>query len=394
MIFTTNIFFSRNKQEYTNKVYIFVFTKNKDMKTNYLWSLLLLGLFTNCQKSENKIPLTIIVGTYTDSPEQGISIYHFDEKTADATLISTTPMVNPSYLSLSADNKYLYAVSELDSADASVSSFHFDTNSGTLKLINSKPTYGASPCYINNDDTRIYVANYGGGSLCYYEKDSQKGLGELIDVINFNDVPNDTIHPAHAHCVYFSPDSTQVFINNLGKDSIHCFERTEDGKLTPSKQSTVPLTAGYGPRHSIFSPNKKQMYLINELSGMLDVFNYKDKTLTHLQSIACDSVGGHGSADIHISNDGRFVYASNRLKADGISIYSIQQDGKLVKIAYQKTGIHPRNFALTPNNNYLLVACRDDNQIEIYRRNNKTGLLSDTNKRIKLNKPVYIKCVH
>ena len=383
-----------NKQEYIDKIvslYIFVSIKTKHMRANYLWSLLLLGLFTNCQNSENKNPLTMIVGTYTDSPSQGIAIYHFDEKTADATLMSTTPMVNPSYLSLSSDDKYLYAVSELDSANATVSSFHFDAKTATLKLINSKPTYGAYPCNINNDDTRIYIANYGGGSLCYYEKDQQKGLGELIDVINFNDVPNDTLHPAHAHCVYFSPDSTQVFVNNLGKDLIHCFDRTEDGKLIPSKQSTVEISAGYGPRHSLFAPNQTNMYLINELSGMIDVFGYKDKTLTHLQTIACDSVGGHGSADIHISNDGRFVYASNRLKADGISIFSVQEGGLLTKIAYQTTGIHPRNFILTPDNNFLLVACRDDNQIEIYQRDSQTGLLTDTQKRIELHQPVCIK---
>ncbi len=360
------------------------------MKANYLLALLLLGLVTNCQNSKNKTDLTMIVGTYTDSPEQGISVYHFDEETADATLLSTTPMVNPSYLSLSSDHKHLYAVSEQDSADAFVSAFQFDASTGILEEINSKPTYGAYPCNITNDDSRIYISNYGGGSLCYYEKDSQEGLGELVEVINFNDIPNDTVNPAHAHCAYFSPDSTQLFVNNLGKDLIHCFDRAKDGKLTPSKQSTVEITSGYGPRHSIFSPNKTKMYLINELSGILDVFDYKDKTLTHLQSIACDSVGGHGSADIHISNDGCFVYASNRLKADGISIFRVQPDGLLTKIAYQKTGIHPRNFILTPNNQYLLVACRDDNQIEIYKRNSKTGLLTDTQKRIKLHKPVCI----
>lgn len=361
------------------------------MKKNYLWTLLFLGLFTNCQCPKNKTSLTMIVGSYTNSPKQGISIYHFDENTAEAKLLSITPIENPSYISLSSDKKYLYAISELDSTNASVSAFHYDAPTGTLKLINTKPTYGAYPCYINNDDKKIYIANYGGGSLCYYEKNQQKGLGQLIEVIDFNDIPNDTIHPAHAHCVYFSPDSTQVFVNNLGKDRIHCFDNTRKGKLLTSKQSIVQRPTGNGPRHSVFSPDKKRMYLINELSGVLDVFNYKNSTLTHLQSIPCDSVGGHGSADIHISNDGRFLYASNRLKADGISIFSIHKNGLLTKIAYQKTGIHPRNFILTPKNNYVLVTCRDDNRIEIYKRNNKTGLLTATNKQIETHQPVCIK---
>ena len=110
------------------------------------------------------------------------------------------------------------------------------------------------------------------------------------------------------------------------------------------------------------------------------------------QTIAADTVGARGSADIHVSPDGRFVYASNRLQADGLAIFSInQEDGTLAKVGYQLTGRHPRNFAITPNGKYLLVASRDDNKIQVFSIDTQTGLLTDTNQDITLSKPVCIK---
>ena len=102
-----------------------------------------------------------------------------------------------------------------------------------------------------------------------------------------------------------------------------------------------------------------------------------------------DEGGGKGSADIHVSPDGKFLYTSHRLKKDGIAIFSINPStGLLTKVGYQETGIHPRNFAITPNGKYLLVACRDDNTIQIFKRNVRTGLLTDTGKCINIGKPV------
>ena len=90
--------------------------------------------------------------------------------------------------------------------------------------------------------------------------------------------------------------------------------------------------------------------------------------------------------------DGKFLYASNRLKADGIAIFSVNQEtGLLTKVGYQLTGIHPRNFVMTTDGKYLLVACRDSNLIQIFARDEKTGLLVDTGKRIETSKPVCLK---
>jgi 6-phosphogluconolactonase len=111
-----------------------------------------------------------------------------------------------------------------------------------------------------------------------------------------------------------------------------------------------------------------------------------------VQTIASDTTGARGSADIHVSPDGRFLYASNRLNADGISIFSINTDnGLLTKVGYQLTAKHPRNFVITPNGKFLLLASRDENKIEVYEINNETGMLKNTNRNIYISKPVCIK---
>ena len=173
-----------------------------------------------------------------------------------------------------------------------------------------------------------------------------------------------------------------------------CFDVNEDVFLKEGSPASYKVEAGSGPRHLTFAPNGSYAYLINELSGTVIAFEYSDGELKETQTIAADTVGAKGSGDIHISPDGKFLYASNRLKADGLAIFSIHpENGMLTKVGYQLTGIHPRNFIITPNGKYLLVACRDSNVIQVYERDTDTGLLTDIRKDIKVDKPVCIKFV-
>lgn len=87
---------------------------------------------------------------------------------------------------------------------------------------------------------------------------------------------------------------------------------------------------------------------------------------------------------------GQFLYASLRLRNDGIAVFRVAADGTLSDVGYQLTGAHPRNFNITPDGRFVFVACRDANAIEIYRRSARTGLLKDTGRRISLTKPVFV----
>ena len=201
---------------------------------------------------------------------------------------------------------------------------------------------------------------------------------------------------AHLHYVYFSPEGKWLMADDLGSDCIRMFPLAPQTALgiDTTAAREVKLAAGSGPRHAVFDHKGQHLYVINELKGDVVVWEYADGALKQTQSIQADSVGARGSADIHMSPDGQFLYASNRLQADGIAIFRVDAaSGQLTHIGYQNTAAHPRNFAITPNGKFLLVACRDADCIEIYERNADTGLLTDTGKRIEMPRPVVVQMV-
>jgi 6-phosphogluconolactonase (cycloisomerase 2 family) len=152
---------------------------------------------------------------------------------------------------------------------------------------------------------------------------------------------------------------------------------------------------GSGPRHFVFHPTNKYMYVVTELAGTVIGFNYNDGELTEFQTIEADTLHARGSADIGITPNGKFLYASNRLQGDGIAIFSVnEENGMLTKTGYQPTGTHPRNFVITPNGKYLLSASRDDSIIEVFEIDENTGLLKNIDKNIEVDTPVCLKFIN
>lgn len=348
--------------------------------------------------------LTMLVGTYTTGESKGMYSYRFNQETGESKALSFIETGNPSYLTPSSDGKFVYAVSEFSEDKAMVNAFAFDQAKGTFRFLNSQKVRGADPCYVIADGKHLVTANYSGGSISIFSIAKDGTLLPADSVIPFigNGLDKERQEKPHLHCVQITPDGKYLLANDLGTDQIYRFtiEPPTDDKnekqafLKSGSATSFKLKPGSGPRHLTFSPNSKFAYLINELSGTVVAFSYDSGELKEIQTIAADTVGGKGSADIHISPDGNFLYASNRLKADGIAIFSIHpQTGQLTKIGYQLTGIHPRNFIITPNGKYLLVACRDNNAIQVYKRNLSTGLLTNINQDIKLDKPVCLKFV-
>lgn len=357
-------------------------------------------LTSSTPKSPLSDELTMIVGTYTGGTSKGLYSFRFDQHTGIATPLSHTEIKNPSYFTVSNDGKQIYAVSELGEQEAAVTAFDFDAIQGTFKRRNTERTFGADPCNITTNGQVVVTANYSGGNVSIFPLRKDGTLEPMSTIEQFKGKGMDPKRQAkpHLHCVMFSPDGKYLFANDLGTDHIYRFDNLTTSaskalKLNPS--ATLTLKAGSGPRHLTFAPNGKQAYLINELSGTVVVFDYKKGKLTPKQEIAADTVNAQGSADIHVSPDGAFLYASNRLKADGIAIFKIdRKTGQLTKVGYQLTGIHPRHFNITPNGKYLLVACRDNNAIQVFERDPRSGLLTKTDREIKVDQPVCVKWVN
>ena len=360
---------------------------------------LMLCACTSMKQKETMEKMYLMVGSYATPEEEGIKVYAWDGEKGEAAYVSGLKGIsNPSYQVVSADGKRVYSVGEDDGLTSTAHALLFDKSQGRLTLMNTQLTQGGAPCYINLSPHEDYVvtANYMGGSISVLPLEMSGRLGENVSTFAFEGegVLKERQSQPHLHCVEFTPDGKFLLANDLGTDKIHVFPLAADGKLDEKATFGVELEAGSGPRHLCFSKDGRFSYLINELSGKVTVLSYEGETLTPIQYIEADTVNAQGSADIHLSPDGKFLYASNRLKADGIAIFSVHQEtGMLTKVGYQLTGIHPRNFIITPDGRFLLVACRDRNLVQIFRRDEKTGLLVDTGKTIETSKPVCLKFI-
>ena len=360
---------------------------------------LMLGACTSMKQKETMEKMYLMVGSYATPEEEGIKVYAWDGEKGEAAYVSGLKGIsNPSYQVVSADGERVYSVGEDDGLTSTAHALSFDKSQGRLALMNTQLTQGGAPCYINlspNEDF-VITANYMGGSISVLPLETLGRLDENVSMFAFEGegVLKERQSQPHLHCVEFTPDGKFLLANDLGTDKIHVFPLTSGGKLDEMGTFDVELEAGSGPRHLCFSKDGRFAYLINELSGKVTALSYKGETLTPIQYIEADMVNAQGSADIHLSPDGKFLYASNRLKADGIAIFSVNQEtGMLTKAGYQLTGIHPRNFVITPDGRFLLVACRDSNVIQIFSRDEKTGLLVDTGKTIETSKPVCLKFI-
>ena len=345
---------------------------------------------------ENKDSLVFMTGSYSSQNEEGVKIFTFSQEDAGYAYKSgVSGIPNPSFLSELTAGNIIYSVAEGGGDDSYIYSLKYCPDSMTLAIAGHDKTLGSSPCFVMADWKRgmAFTANYSGGSLSVF---GAGGSGNVArqKVLNFR---GRGVHPSrqekpHIHSVYYSPDSSRIWACDLGTDRIRVI-RADD--FTYTGEEDIVLPDGSGPRHICFHSSGKYAYVITELSGDVVVLDIKDGGMAEIiQTVKADTVGGEGSADIHLSPDGRFLYASCRIKSDGLAVFRVSADtGKIERTGYCLTGKHPRNFAITPNGKYILVACRDENAIEIYEVNKDTGMPVDTGKRILTKAPVCVRWI-
>ena len=371
--------------------------------------LVAIVLLASCSRPD---VLTMFVGTYSD----GFYAYEFDQNAGEMVgegAIAKAEMPNPSYLAIHGNR--VYAVSEMPDTSASVWAWRWGGNG--FEPIGSRPTglpavsgsvtpsdgssvipseakespfRGEDPCYVSTDGHFLAVANYSGGTLATYRLREDGSIGPMDTlVVSGTGGPDMTRQDRpHVHCAIFTPDGKHLLFSEFSADEIGRMDIGPDGIRNYCRAAT--LHADYGPRHLLFDASGTHLYVIGELSGDITVFDYAAGTLTERQVIKADRLDARGAADIHLSPDGRFLYASLRLRGDGISVFEVGADGTLTYVGYQATGIHPRNFNITPNGRFVLVACRDTDAIEIYARSAETWLLTFTGRVIPVSRPVFI----
>lgn len=348
----------------------------------------------------------LLVGTYDSPKSEGIYVYRFNSSTGTAKEMSHIKTSDPSFLAISPDEKYVFAVNE--NADSTgkgggVSSFSFDKTTGKLTVISKQSSEGNHPCYISVDKTGKWViaGNYSSGNLSVLPVLPDGILEKATDTIQHAGKGPNTERQLgpHVHATVFSPDNKYLLVTDLGLDRIISYEFDAlKGKLNHQQAYIVYSTPGTGPRHLDFSPSGNNVYVLHELASQVESFRWNNGNLFALEQMTTmpkTYSGPAGSADIHVSPDGKFLYASNRANSNTIAIFSIGRDnGKLKLVGHQSTlGLTPRNFNFDPTGKFLLVGNQNSDEIVIFKRNIKKGLLTDTGHRISVGKPVCIKWI-
>ena len=360
--------------------------------------LLNLSLSLNLFSQSNEKYL--IIGSYTKDSTDGIYVYKFNTSTGENSFVSSVKTSNPSYLVVSPNNQYVYSVNEDDPGH--VTSFVFNKPNKKLLQKNQQPSHGRHPCYISIDKTGkwVVVGNYSSGTVAVYPVNKDGSLGNATDSVlhEGSSVNSERQESAHVHATVFSKNNKTIYVPDLGMDKVMLYNLdSKSGKFKEFNPPFVMTEPGAGPRHIDIHPNGTYAYLMEELTGAVSGYKIeKDGYLSLLQNISGlprDFTGDIGSADIHVSPDGKFLYCSNRGESNTIGIFSIDPaTGELTWIDHQSTlGKTPRNFNFDPTGNFLLVANQNSNDIVIFKRDKQTGLLTDTGKRINVYKPVCLK---
>ncbi|WP_134089491.1 lactonase family protein [Olivibacter sp. XZL3] len=364
-----------------------------------MYCTILLPMVSNAQSKT----INVLIGTYTNTGKsKGIYVYAFDPNTGRLSLKNEIESANPSFLALSSDKKFVYAVNELEKGEGTISAFQYKRADGKLSLLNTQLTHGDSPCHVTVDaNTRYAVAsNYSGGSFTVFGIQPDGRLSEKVQLVKHEGSGPDKSRQEgpHVHSATFSPDGKFLLVQDLGTDRITIYRYDASDNKQPVALTAVneaKASPGSGPRHLTFSKDGKYVYLVQEMKAAITVYSYKDGHLTPIQEVSMlnPSFGGEvGAADVHISPDGKFLYASNRGEANDIAIYSINAaTGEISHIGNESVkGKGPRNFAIAPDGKFLLVANQYTDEVIVFARNEETGRLTDTGNRIDVGAPVCV----
>ena len=363
-------------------------------------------LFTACDgesQSVDDMHTSVYVGTYTRGESEGIYHLSLNHKTGELTVpVLVAETANPSFLAVHSSMKFLFAVSEMpdqgQGTSGALSAYAIEED-GSLTFINKMETGSRGPCHVslNEPGSHAFVAHYGGGSVSVLPVAEN---GQLSATSGFSQHRGSSVNPErqsapHAHSVFLDAAQKRVYVADLGLDRIviYNFDRA-NGSITEQSYAGVP--PGGGPRHFTFHPSGRFAYTNNELTSSVTGFRVDSVTgdLSAFQTISClpnDFEGSNSTAQILTSNDGRFLYVSNR-GHNSIAMYTIDQiSGQLEAIGHQSTmGETPRNFNIDPSGRFLIAANQASDNLVVFRINDQTGRLEDTGHRAAVPTPVCI----
>ncbi|MCX6852261.1 MAG: lactonase family protein [Verrucomicrobia bacterium] len=372
-----------------------------------LTSFLLASLFIASVTHSAAEPV-VFISAFASGGKAGIHAFRFDsENGALQPLHRTTDIQNPFFLSVSPDQRFLYAINaeKFGGADDEfVAAYALQDRTGRLKKLNQQSAHGTASCYLDVDATgkTVVVANYASGSVASLPVKEDGMLGEAATFVQHtgSSIDSERQKGPNAHSIVISPDNRFALAADLGIDKILIYQLdAAKAKLTPNEaQPFAKMQSGSGPRHITFHPNGRHVYVINELANTVTCFDYTaaSGTLTERQTIATLSDGFSGksyTADLKITPDGTFLYGTNR-GHDCIASYRIGDDGRLTLLSIDPSlGKGPQNLLITPDGLWLLCANMPGNSVVVFRIDATSGKITATGTPVEMPMPSCIRWV-
>ncbi|MDQ8021328.1 MAG: beta-propeller fold lactonase family protein [Moraxellaceae bacterium] len=292
-------------------------------------------------------------------------------------------------MAVSPDKRFLFV--SLRTAPFRVASLAIDPATGQLRPVGNYPLPD-NMANISTDRTGrlLFAASYGGNKLSVSRIAADGSVAAAHQVIETKPM---------AHSVQASPDNRTVLATSLGGDEVMLFSLDASaGVLTPRTPSSIALPPKSGPRHVVFGPDGRFAYLLNELDSGIHVLAL-DRQTSEWRLVQSDSAlppgftGKPWGADIHVTPDGKFLYASER-GSDTLAAFRIDaQSGRIARIANYPTETQPRGFNIDPGGRYVLVAGQKTDSITVYEIDPAQGSLRSIGRHASGKNPNWIEIV-
>jgi 6-phosphogluconolactonase len=338
----------------------------------------------------------LYVGTQRSGDGTGFSRLGFDSTTgtlSSPALVAVVP--DPSLFVVTADGAHLYTCNS--GTPGGISAFRVDRAAGTLTGLNHHISIGRGPSQLSLDRSERFVlaANYGGGYLEVVAINDDGSLGGQTAMVQHD---GSSVHPdrqthAYVHCAMADPTNRFVLVADLGTDEVVVYRfDSSAGRVTPHAPPITKVKAGSGPRHLAWHPNGSWLYVIEELSNEVTVFDWNSDSgvLTERQTVRTlpeDFVGENTAAEILVRADGRYLYASNR-GHDSVVVYAIANDGTLSVVErVASEGRTPRYLAFDTTGRWLIAANCDSDSVVVFGIDADSGRLSMTGAPVHVARP-------
>ena len=284
------------------------------------------------------------------------------------------PNVMP--MAVSPDKRFLIAAGR--GKPFTAYTFSIDRGTGALKPAGTGPLAESLP-YITFDRSARWLlgASYSANLVSVNPVKPDGTVGE----------PSQVIPTArNAHAIITDRTNRFVFVPHLGTDQVFQFVFDEkSGRLSANTPPVLQLKAGSGPRHIVASPDNRYMFLLNELTATVTTLAHEDGILKEVASASAlppdstlrpgmprpqpgrDVTNDIWASDIHVTPDGRFVYAAERTSST-LAAFSVDAaSGKLAYLGSTPSEKQPRGFRIDPGGRTMVVSGEKSDTISSYR---------------------------